>query len=323
MRGTRSAAATALLLALLAPGARAQDVNILMPVDSIEWHLARDSMEVIDRRASRGMEGERTSRTALAFPDGSLLVAKWARSAPGGEAFNNAPRFELAAYELQKLFLGEDEYVVPPTVVRAFPTHRYRQLDPDDPDDSPTFRGTGSVLVVLQYWLYNVTPDGFWDQERFATDSVYARHFGNFNIMTHLVRHGDDNTGNFLVSSDPENPRVFAVDNGVTFSSRVSDRGHRWRWLRVDRVPAATVARLRALSRDDVIRQLETVAEFRVEPDGALVPTDRTASLDPGNGIRHEDDRIQLGLTHREINGVWNRIRGLLNQVDRGRLEVF
>lgn len=324
MRGMRSiAGTTTLLLAVLAPGVGAQDANILLHADSIEWHLARDSMSVVDRRASRGMPGERTSRTGLAFPNGTMLLVKWARAAPGGEAFNNVPRFELAAYEFQKLFLEEPEYVVPPTVARAFPLSHYRQLDPDDRDDTPTFRGTGSVLVVLQYWLYNVTPDGFWDPDRFEADSVYARHFANFNILTNLVRHGDENEGNFLISTVPDNPRVFSVDNGVAFSSRESDRGYRWRWLRVNRLPATTVERLRALTLDDLTGRLETVAEFAIGADGLLEPVARTASLDPGLGIRQKDDRIQLGLTRREIQGVWRRVRDLLDQVDSGKIEVF
>lgn len=323
MKGMPSIAGTTLLLALLAQGGVAQDPNVLLPVDTVEWRLTRDSMTVIDRRASRGIRDERTSRTALAFPDGTMLLVKWARAAPGGETFNNAPRFELAAYELQKLFLDEPEYVVPPTVARAFPLSRYAALDPGDPDDRPTFRGTRSVLVLLQYWLYNVTPDGFWDRDRFQTDSVYARHFANFNIMTNLVRHGDENEGNFLISTVPDNPRVFSVDNGVAFSSRESDRGFRWRWLRVNRVPAGTVQRLRTLTLDDLTAQLGTVAEFAIDAHGLLEPVARTSSLDPRLGIRHKDDRVQLGLTRQEIRGVWRRVRELLERVDNGKIEVF
>src|SRR5688500_11840023 len=43
--------------------------------------------------------------------------AKWKPSAEMGEGFNNQPRKELAAHELQKLFLEPHEYVVPPTTV--------------------------------------------------------------------------------------------------------------------------------------------------------------------------------------------------------------
>lgn len=323
VRGISSAAAAVALLVLLTPGVRAQDENIILPVDSIERRLAHDSFEIVDRRASRGLAGERTSRTALTYDDGTVLVAKWARASAGGEAFNNNPRFERGAYELQKLFLDEPDYVVPPTIARVFPLSQYRELDPDDYDRAPTFRGTESALVVLQYWLFNVTDEDFWDSKRFDADTLYARHLGDFNILTYLVHHGDQNKGNYLISRVTDNPRVFSVDNGLSFSSRTSDRGYRWRQLRVDRLPAGTVQRLRSLTPEDLVRQLAILDEFRVRPDGTLERAEPTTNLDPASGIRRADDRIQLGLTSREIGAVWGRIQNLLTQVDRGRIEVF
>lgn len=323
MSGMARAGMALLLLIANAGGAAAQDGNILMPVDSIEKRLASEPFRVIDRRASRGLDGERTSRTALSFPDGTLIVVKWARAARGGDAFNNSARYEMAAYELQKLFLGQDEYVVPPTVARAFPLAEYARLDAEDVNGRPTFGDTRSIVAVLQYWLSSVTPKDFWDEDRLDADSVYARHFGNFNLLTYLIQHMDSNVGNFLISTVPDNPRVFAVDNGVAFSSVESDRGTTWRRLRVDRLPAATVDRLRQLSRDDLEQSLGTVAEFRVLEDGTLEAAEPTAPMDSGRGVRESDDRIQLGLTRMEIESVWNRVRNVLRLVDAGRLEVF
>lgn len=308
-----------LLIAISPVPTPAQDGNIMMTVDSIESLLARQSFEVIDRRGSRA-EGDRTSRVALSYPDGTVIAAQWADAPRGGEVFNNSPRFELAAYELQKLFLEESEYVVPPTVIRAFPLDWYREVEPRA---YPTFRGTGSILVVLQYWLFNVSPDDYWSPDRFATDTLYARHLGNFNIFTYLIRHSDQNTGNYLISNAATNPRVFSVDNGVAFSSRRSDRGHQWRSLRVDRLPARTIARLRALTPDDLVRQLETIAQFRVLDDGTLEPMDTGASIDTGLGVRRSGDIVQLGLTRQEIGEVWGRVQHLLSEVDEGRIEVF
>lgn len=323
MRWITVAGLTYALLAPLASGVEAQDSNVILPVDSIERLLMHEPFEVVDRRPSRGLEGERTDRTALTFADGTMLVAKWARGPAGGDAFNNNPRFERAAYELQKLFLDESEYVVPPTVARTFPLSYYAALDPGDDDGAPTFRDTRSALVVLQYWLFNVTDEDFWDRRRFDSDSLYARHFGNFNLFTYLVHHGDQNQGNFLISTARESPRVFSVDNGVSFSSRESDRGYRWRRLRVDRLPAATVERLRSLTAEDLVRQLEILDEFRVLPDGTLERSEPTTNLDPGLGIRRSGDRLQLGLTRREIADVWDRISRIVSDVDRGRREVF
>lgn len=308
------------LAALAAPVAvPAQDSNILTHVDTLEVWLARDSFEIIDRRGSR-FEGDRTSRVALDYGAGKMLVAKWARAPEDGDAFNNSPRYEVAAYEAQKLFLEPHEYVVPPTVMRAFGLDWYRTLDPEA---DPTFDDTESVLVVLQYWLFDIAGNEFWHPDRLETDSAYARSMGNFNAFTYIVSHKDQNVGNYLISRSSENPRIFSVDNGLAFDSDVSDQGARWRRIRVDAIPAETVHRLRALSEADVRRRLETVAQFRIEPDGTLTAVPPEPAIDPGRGIRRTDTTIQLGLDDREIDDVWRRIQRLLERVDDGDLRTL
>jgi hypothetical protein len=308
-----------LLLALLPGLAAGQDMNILQPTDSIERLLVHGSFDIIDKRGSR-FEGDRTSRTALTFDSGEMMIVKWAPAPRGGETFNNVPRYEAAAYEVQKLFLEEPDYVVPPTIIRALPLDWYRQLDRKA---EPTFRGTQAVIIALQYWLYNVTDEDFWNEDRFDSDSAYARHFANFNLLTYLIHHSDENEGNFLISSDPDHPRVFAVDNGVAFSSEESDRGYHWRRLRVDRIPAATVARLVALTREDLRRQLATLVEWRVREDGSLERLEPGPPLIPRLGIRRGDGRIQLGLTDREIDAVWSRIERVVADLEDGDLQIF
>ena len=310
--------ALALLVLALFP-ATAEAQGILLPTDSIERLLRDEPFEIIDRRGSR-FEGDRTSRVALTFADGTLIPAKWAPAPPGGETFNNVPRYELAAYELQKLFLDEADYVVPPTVVRAFPLDWYRELDPHV---RPTFARTGSVLVALQYWLFNVSPDDVWDRGRFQSDTTYARHFADFNIFTYLARHGDENEGNYLISRSADNPRVFAVDNGVAFGSDRSDRGDRWRHLRVDRLPAGTVARLRSITDEQLTEALESLAEFYVLPGGELEQVEPGNPIENGWGVRRSGNVIQLGLTPREIADVRARLERLLDDVDSGRIAVF
>ncbi|HSJ05687.1 MAG TPA: hypothetical protein VK936_03225, partial [Longimicrobiales bacterium] len=239
---------------------------------------------------------------------------------PNASEFNNEPRFELAAYEIQKLFLAEPELAVPPTVLRAFPLEYVRERIPHA---TATFReAPRSVLVALQYWLMGVTPENFWDARRARSDTVYARHIGNFNIVTHLIRHHDANVGNFLISENPENPRVFAVDNGVAFSAPVSNRGHMWRDLQVRQLPGHTVERLRLVTREDLDRALGVLAEWEVH-DGILVRVPPGENMSPGRGVRRSSQRIQVGLTSQEINGVENRIRQLLRRVDEGRIETF
>jgi hypothetical protein len=298
---------------------RAQDVHVLHPVDSLETWLTKHEFEIIDFRGSRG-EGDRTQRAALQFGDSLVILAKWARAAPGGEMFNNAPRYELAAYQIQQLFLDEPDYVVPPTVARAVPLDWYREKI--DPEAKPTFDDTESVLVILQYWLNNVTVLSAIDGERFDTDPEYARHVGSLNVLSYVIRHSDSNVGNFLISLSLENPRAFAVDNGVAFSLAESNRGTEWREIRVPAVPRATIERLRAITGDDLRRALGVLAQFQVR-EGELVDVASGENLDPDRGTRQVGDMIQLGLTESEIEQTHDRIQRLLRDIDRGKLKTF
>jgi hypothetical protein len=316
---SRILAPVALAILVGAPAA-GQDANIMLPVDSIERLLREAPFDIVHIRGSR-TDGDRTSRATLSFADGTVLQAQWAAAPPGGEAFNNVPRFEVASYALQKLFLEPPDYVVPPTVVRAFPL-AWARAEADEAAPA-TWSGTESVLVVLQYWLFNITSEDVWDEDRFAADTAYARHLADFNVLTYLVRHGDQNVGNYLVSTDSTNPRVFSVDNGVAFSSEASDRGHRWRYLRVDRLPAGTVDRLRSVTEADLAERLETLAQFRVRPDGQLERVPPTENLDENRGVRRDGGTIQLGLTRREIREVRDRIEELIRDVDGGDLQIM
>lgn len=314
-----------LLLALLATGpgwaapAAAQDGHVLLPADSVEYLLASAPFQLPDTLRDARFEGDRTQRVALWFDDESGLLVQWARASRGGESFNNSPRYELAAYRLQQLFLDEAEYVVPPTEIRVVPLSWYRERDRRA---AATFPGTGSVAVLLQYWLYGVTDENVFDPDRFESDTAYARNWAHANLLTHFIRHSDSNEGNLLVSVDDANPRVFAVDNGVSFESEISDRGTRWRTLLVRRFPGHTVERLRTLTYDDLRADLAVLVEFRIV-DGELVRVPSGDNLGSGSGVRREGDRVQFGLTDREIQGAWRRIERFLEQVDAGRYRTF
>lgn len=298
----------------------AQDANIREPVAQIEDLLLTGDFQIITRTGSR-FEGDRTQRVVLQFEDGPMMQTQWARAPRGGDAFNNRPQYEIAAYELQKLFLDESEYVVPPTVARCFPLEEYREIESRT---NPTFRNGNYVLVVLQYWLWNVTDEGFDDAERFEQDSAYARAFANFNLYTHLIRHNDENVGNFLISLDPEKPRVFSVDNGLSFGSKESNRGFKYRYLRVDRVPRETIERLRDVTLEELRSQLGVVAHFeRDEETGEMVPAEPTENLDPKSWIRQRHGALQIGLKDKEIKDVYERIQEVLQKVDEGELALF
>jgi len=303
----------------LAPWASAESVaqSIGLPVADIERRLLGPLDVVETEQARPQIEGDRSTRVVLAGAAGEpLLAAKWKPVAPPAQGFNNEPRYELAAYQLQKLFLDECEYVVPPIVLRAMPLDEYRR---NRPAGQAALRGTESALFLLSYWLEDVTNRDPWDAERFKSDPRYARHWGNLNILTHLIDHKDANIGNLLISKHPEDPRVFAVDNDVAFRSEASDRGDTWKRLQVNQLPATTLERLRQVTLSELEQALGVLAEFRVV-DGILEEVARGENLVPRTGVRTREDRVQFGLNQTEIREVKRRIDRLLSQVDRGRI---
>jgi hypothetical protein len=306
---------------LLASTARAaaQDGNYIMRVDSIEARLANGTLNIIDFRGSRA-QGDRTQRVTVMFPDSMVMVAKLAKAPVNGSAFNNEPRYELGAYEIQRLFLDPDDFVVPPTVLRAEPLAWLRQHD--NSAEATFSQAANSVVVILQYWLLQVSPENIHDRNRERSDSVYARHLGNFNIFTYLIRHNDSNVGNFLISGNQEKPRVFSVDNGLAFESEISDRGYVWRNIRVERLPRATIERLRTITPERLREALGVLAQFEIRA-GQLIAVEKTANLDANRGVRRSGTSVQFGLRESEIRGVESRLRNLLKDVDEGKIRVF
>jgi hypothetical protein len=304
----------------LAGLAAAADPNIPWPVAELEQRLAAMPMQIVRAEAARGLKEDVALRSEVRFADDRQLRVKIRPAEPGGAAFNNEPRYELAAYVLQQAFLDEPHYVVPPTALRTLPRS---ELLPHAPRLQPTFRGADEVLVVVQYWLQQVSNRGDpWDPSRFATDPLYARHLANLNVLTFLIRHGDSNAGNVLASSAPGHPRAFAVDNGVSFASPASDRGTAWRELRVPALPRDTVERLRALDVEALKRLLSVLATWRLEAGRWVLQPD-APRLSGDVGVRVRRDLVQLGLTRREILEVDQRRRQLLRRVDRGEVGVF
>ncbi|MDX1675901.1 MAG: hypothetical protein R3314_13995 [Longimicrobiales bacterium] len=292
--------------------------NYVLAPSALEARLSEQPFRITAFRDNRWQD-DRTQRAQIRFPDGLRIEVKWAVAAPGGFAINNQPRYEVAAYELQKLFLREPDWVVPPTTMRELPHPAYLQLDTTA---VPTFEGTGSVLVAIQYWLRNVEPEPEPDSVRLAEDPAYARRMAYLNLVTHLMRHVDSNPGNVLVSTAGP-PRLFAVDNGVAFRSPVSPRGTLWETLHVDRLPAEAVDRLRPLTRADLEEALAVVAQFRVRDDGRLEAVRPTAKLDANRGVHRAGDVVQFGLTNLELDDLWDRIQQVLARVASGELDTF
>ena len=110
------------LLAVGATRVPAQDRNIAFPIADLEQWITHEPMTIVSAEISRPKaKGDITLKAEATFGDHPPFRVKVRKSEPGADSFNNVPRYDMAAYELQKLFLDPPEYVVPPTALRMVP----------------------------------------------------------------------------------------------------------------------------------------------------------------------------------------------------------
>jgi hypothetical protein len=311
--------AAPLLLALVAT-ATAQDANIRQPVADLEQLLAAEPLEIAQAEISRPKaKGDITLKAEVSFGGAPPLRVKLRKAEPGANSFNNVPRYDLAAYELQKLFLDPDEYVVPPTALRMVPLADFAKYSPDV---RRTFSTADQVLAVVQYWLSEIKAVAdVYDPARFAADSAYARHIGQLNVLTYLIRHRDSNLGNFLLGNVEVGARVFSIDHGVAFASEESDRGEVWKDIRVNRLPADTVERLRHVTPELLTERLGVLAQWQLQ-GRSYMPMANGKNLSENRGVRRSDNELQMGLTKSEIRAVHRLLTKLLERIDRGEITL-
>jgi hypothetical protein len=309
---------SALAWAAVAP---AQDANITLPVAEIERMMAAPELTIVSAEISRPKaKGDITLKADVSFEGQPPVRFKLRKAEPGADTFNNVPRYDMAAYELQKLFLDPNEYVVPPTALRFVSLAEFSKYSPGV---VRTFPGADQVLAVVQYWLQEVKVIAdVYNAETFATDPVYARHIGQLNIFTDLIDHSDSNAGNFLISRTTPGARVFSIDNGVAFASEESDRGKLWKDLRVDRLPADAVERLRKITPEVLQQTLGVVGQWQLK-DGKYVPVPKGENLSPNQGVRREGEVLQMGLKKSEVSRIARALKNLLKKVDDGDVKTF
>ena len=311
--------ATPLLLALAA-AAVAQDANIKQPIEDLERLLAAEPLVITHAETSRpNAKGDITLKADVSFGGAEPLRVKLRKAEPGANTFNNVPRYDLAAYELQKLFLDPAEYLVPPTNLRMVGLAEFAKYQADV---RRTFPDADQVLAVVQYWLSDIKsiPD-VYDAKRFDSDPVYARHIGQLNVLTYIIRHRDSNQGNFLIGKAEQGARVFSIDHGVAFDSDDSDRGELWKDMRVTRLPADTVERLRKVTLEDLTSRLSVLAQWRLE-DGKYVPVAKGPNMSEYRGVRRSGNDLQMGLNKSEIRAVYRLLVDLLKRVDAGKITL-
>ncbi len=275
--------------------------------------------------ASAGAGTTRPEKDDLLFPETGDKFSVKAKRVPGDlDGINNSPRKELAAWQLQMLFLDPVDFTVPATVLRCVPVAEWEERRDRE---EPVVPGTKCILQEISIWMENVTvPDELYEQERFLDDFNYAYHLANFNILAYLINLRDNRKGNVLVSKDDSNRHVFAVDNGVAFDTIwynwIYPPTYAWREIRVPALPRKSVDRLRKLRRED-LDFLMVVCQLEADPDGILKVVLPQAPIDPNRGTRRDGTQVQFGLTATEVDAVWRRIEKLIERVDAGEIALF
>jgi hypothetical protein len=291
-----------------------------------ETPLDDENIEVVSvESAGAGVTGAQADEVRFIQADAQLKL-KWKLFPPDKlDGGNNSPRRELAAYEVQKLFLDPEDYVVPTSVARCIPMEIFLRRNPGG---KASVEGTQCALGLISLWLKGVeVPDVLYDGEAFRADPTYAYFMSNFNILTYLIGHKDGRPGNFLTAKDPKRRQVFAVDNGVAFDIPYGGIYFNWfvpNWntIRIPAVRKDSVERLRKLRRADLDR-LGVLVQFEKNADGLLENVAPGANLDAGEPVRIQGGTVQLGLKDDEIDDVWEHIQDLLKDVDKGKIGTF
>jgi len=323
--GTRQRPGFAVLAScLIATAAWGQVVgpagNIPLPSEELTQRLSHGDFKIVSvKGAGGGIMGAKKLR--LRFDDSVEIDVKWKRAPAGAEGWNNSPRREIAAYEVQKLFLEPDEYVVPVSVPRCIPLATYAAVERRTQGN---VIGANCVLGLFSVWLQNVVrPGQLFDPARFQRDAGYARSLGHLNILTYLINHQDGRANNFLISTVEQNPQLFSIDNGLAFSTVFHNYFiQHWNRIRVPSLPGEGVARLRGVRRGDLDR-LAVLAEMKGDESDVLQNVKASENWNRLTGTRLAPGRVQFGLTVSEIDAIEERLAKLLRDVDEGKVAVL
>jgi hypothetical protein len=298
------------------------------------WQFPPNELETtIYQRAMAGkLHGKEVERTAHGTTGALVLVnydevsgkeIKWKfkKNVPGWvDSFNTSPRKELAAYEIQKLFLNPEDYVVPTALAFCVPRERYLKAG----YAAATLEGTDCVLGLASTWMVDVTiPDTLYDESRFLEDPTYAYFMSNFNLLTYLIQHRDARLGQFLVAKDDKRRQVFSIDNGISFGFwPYNFLITQWDEIHLPALRQDSIDRLRKIQRQD-LDFLGVIAQLELDDNGILQPKPVGENLDPKVGAKYKDGTVQYGLSKSEIDDLWERIQTLIAEVDSDKIQVF
>ncbi len=117
-------------------------------------------------------------------------------------------------------------------------------------------------------------------------------------------------------------PGCFRSTTASRSRSTDSDRGELWKDLRVKKLPADAVARLRKITREDLEARLGVLIQWQLQ-HGHFVTVPNGANVSAYRGVRRSGDTLQMGLNRSEIGDVFRQIRRLLDKVDSGDITTF
>jgi len=301
--------------------------NWQFPPHEIEGRLhkmlvAREFESLGIEGTAKGMTGAMKARLFLPAEKKEIKF-KFKKNVPGWlDSYNTSPRKELAAYEVQKLFLEPEDYVVPTAFPFCSPREIYMKVSQEY--TAATVKGTDCVLGLASIWIVNVEhPKKLYEESRFLKEPTYAYFMSNFNILTYLIQHRDAREGQWLVSKDEKRRQVFSIDNGIAFDFWPYNFFRRqWDVIHVPALRKDSIDRLRKIQRQD-LNVLGVIAQLELDENGILQPKPVGENLDPNKGAMFKDGTVQFGLTKSEIDNLWGRIQALITDVDSGKIAVF
>ena len=115
---------------------------------------------------------------------------------------------------------------------------------------------------------------------------------------------------------------MFSIDHGVAFASADSDRGTLWKDMRVKRLPADLVARLRLITPEILAGKLAVLAEWHLR-DGHYEAVTAGEKISGSFGVRRKGETLQMGLKGGEITRVHRLLSALLARIDRGEISTY
>jgi hypothetical protein len=295
--------------------------NWPLPPADLENRFWDQDFKIVEvKGAGAGVTG--ASKMKVEYPDGKVVKVKWKAVPPGkADGWNNSLRKEIATYVVQRFVVDQNDYMIPTAAPHCLTMEEYKAIDPAT---KPTLKGSNCVLGMIAIWMEDLeAPWPFFEKELFAKDPKYARYLSDMNVVLYLAGHRDGRQGNLLRSTDLSDPRVYAVDNGIAFDTFPWNMlVPNWNEIRVPWLAKETVERLRKIDDDELEAALGVVAEMEVDANGGFHLVTPTTNLNPREGVRRTEKRIQFGLTVDEIDDLEERLELLLEKIDAGRIQV-